>query len=133
MVTIRVNYEKFNVLYDGNALHNNEVNAQTLMPALYALGTLLKEANATSNGNRVKVSVNINSLFNIDICDKIFLNRVRLRKVTFAKGDIIKALIHKLQYLKKESMKTEYIEYRILEELEHRHGIPQMKLPFVDN
>lgn len=42
---IRMNREKFNVLYDGEALRGSEMNVQTLAPALYALGTLLEEAN----------------------------------------------------------------------------------------
>ena len=314
MMNIRMSHEKFNVLYDGPALQSNEMNVQTLAPALYALGTLLEEANTAINGNRAKVSVNVkasfktgcfgielntfvslvdlskslfaseniataknllewlgliwdstgkaivagggliafikwlhgrkiskietvgsktfkvyvgdeyyeteqqvirlyqnhkihqafndvlsplsqegidefavtdskqssrftvirevelpffeppqeedeiladdevemnlqvvslsfegnykwrfsdgNSVFNADVCDEDFLNRVRSGEVAFAKGDIIKARTHKLQYLKGENMKTEYV---IREVLEHRHGAPQMKLPFVDN
>lgn len=311
---IRMSYEKFNVLYDGEALRNNEMNVQTLAPALYAFGTLLEEANAAINGSRAKVSVNVkasfktgcfgielntfvslvdlskslftseniataknllewlglvwgtagitkytgkgliglikwlrsrkiskietvgdetfkvyvgdeyyetekqvlwlyqnhkiheafkdvlspleqegidefavtdleqtsrfmviketevpffeppkeedeiladdevkmnlqvvslsfegnykwrfsdgNSIFNADVEDERFLRLVQSGEVAFAKGDIIKARLHKLQYIKGENMKT---EYRILEVLEHRHGAPQMKLPFVDN
>lgn len=313
MMKIRMSHEKFNVLYDGPALQNNEMNVQTLAPALYAMGALLEEANATVNGSRAKVGVNVkasfktgcfgielntfvslvdlskslfasdniataknllewlglvwdsagkavalgggliglvkwlrgrkiskvetvgdkvfkvyvgdeyyeteqevirlyqnhkiheafknvlspleqegiddfavtdlsqssrfvvihktelpffeppqeeeeiladdevemnlqvvslsfegnykwrfsdgNSVFNADVCDEDFLNKVRSGEAAFAKGDIIKARMHKLQYLKSENMKT---EYRILEVLEHRHGAPQMKLPFVE-
>ncbi|MDK7241751.1 hypothetical protein QP451_01665 [Neisseria subflava] len=309
-----MSHEKFNVLYDGEALRNNEMNVQTLAPALYAFGTLLEEANAAINGSRAKVSVNVkasfktgcfgielntfvslvdlskslftseniataknllewlglvwgtagitkytgkgliglikwlrsrkiskietvgdetfkvyvgdeyyetekqvlwlyqnhkiheafkdvlspleqegidefavtdleqtsrfmvikesevpffeppkeedeiladdevkmnlqvvslsfegnykwrfsdgNSIFNADVEDEGFLRLVQSGEVAFAKGDIIKARLHKLQYIKGENMKT---EYRILEVLEHRHGAPQMKLPFVDN
>lgn len=303
---IRMNQEKFNVLYDGEALRGSEMNVQTLAPALYALGTLLEEANTSINGNRATVGVNVrasfktgcfgielstfvslleagksmftgdniataknllewlglagmvgggligfvkwlrgrkiakislideknyrvfvgeeyydterevidlyrnhkiheafknvlsplskegidefavtdlaqklrfivvkenelpffepppeeeeiladdevemnlqvvslsfegdykwrfsdgNSVFNADVCDQDFLNRVRSGEAAFAKGDIIKAKMHKLQRLSGGKMKT---EYRILEVLEHRHGAPQMKLPFDD-
>jgi hypothetical protein len=71
-----------------------------------------------------------NSIFNADVEDERFLRLVQSGEVAFAKGDIIKARLHKLQYIKGENMKT---EYRILEVLEHRHGASQMKLPFVDN
>lgn len=71
-----------------------------------------------------------NSIFNADVEDEEFLRRVQSGEAAFAKGDIIKARLHKLQYIKGENMKT---EYRILEVLEHRHGASQMKLPFVDN
>lgn len=71
-----------------------------------------------------------NSVFNADVCDEDFLNRVRSGDVAFAKGDIIKARTNKLQYLKGETMKT---EYRILAVLEHRHGSPQISLPFVSS
>lgn len=60
---IRMSHEKFNVLYDGEALRNNEMNVQTLAPALYAFGTLLEEANAAINGSRAKVSVNVKASF----------------------------------------------------------------------
>lgn len=54
---------KFNVLYDGEALANSEMDVKDLAPALLALGSLLEEANSIINGDKAKVTVNVKASF----------------------------------------------------------------------
>jgi hypothetical protein len=53
----------FNVLYDGPALANSEMDVRELAPALLALGTLLEEANAVINDGRAQVAVQVRATF----------------------------------------------------------------------
>lgn len=53
----------FNVLYDGPALANSEMDVRELAPALLALGTLLEEANSVINDGRAQVSVQVKATF----------------------------------------------------------------------
>jgi len=53
----------FNVLYDGPALANSEMDVRDLAPALLALGELLEEANAVLNAGKAKVSVQVRASF----------------------------------------------------------------------
>ncbi|WP_430318300.1 hypothetical protein [Pseudomonas nitroreducens] len=53
----------FNVLYDGPALANSEMDVRELAPALLALGELLEEANAVINNGRAQISVQVKATF----------------------------------------------------------------------
>lgn len=53
----------FNVLYDGPALANSEMDVRELAPALLALGELLEEANAVINHGRAQISVQVKASF----------------------------------------------------------------------
>lgn len=53
----------FNVLYDGPALANSEMDVRELAPALLALGELLEAANAVINNGRAQVSVQVRATF----------------------------------------------------------------------
>lgn len=53
----------FNVLYDGPALANSEMDVRELAPALLALGELLEEANAVINHGRAQLSVQVKATF----------------------------------------------------------------------
>lgn len=66
-----MNRENFQILYDGPALSNNEMDVKDLAPALLSLGELLEEANKILNGEKVGVAVNIKATspgsLNIDL------------------------------------------------------------------
>ncbi|MCW0921395.1 hypothetical protein [Pseudomonas sp. RG1] len=53
----------FNVLYDGPALANSEMDVRELAPALLALGSLLEEANSVINDGRAQVAVQVKATF----------------------------------------------------------------------
>lgn len=53
----------FNILYDGPALVNSEMDVRELAPALLALGDLLEEANAVINSGRAHISVQVKASF----------------------------------------------------------------------
>lgn len=53
----------FNVLYDGPALANSEMDVRELAPALLALGALLEEANSVINDGRAQVAVQVKATF----------------------------------------------------------------------
>lgn len=53
----------FNVLYDGPALANSEMDVRDLAPALLALGELLEEANSVVNAGRAQISVQVKASF----------------------------------------------------------------------
>lgn len=53
----------FNVLYDGPALANSEMDVRELAPALLALGSLLEEANSVINDGRAQISVQVKATF----------------------------------------------------------------------
>ena len=54
---------EFQVIYDGKALQNNEMDVRELAPALLAVGDLLEEANVTLYGEKSKVYVNVKGSF----------------------------------------------------------------------
>lgn len=58
-----MNKAKFNVLYDGVALENSEMDVKDLAPALLALGSLLEEINYVINKDKAKVAVNVKASF----------------------------------------------------------------------
>lgn len=61
------------------------------------------------------------------ILDDDFLNRVKLSEASFAAGDILKVKLRKKQWLAGDTMKS---EYEVLEVVEHRKGMAQLRIPF---
>ena len=55
--------EEFQIIYDGPALENNEMDIKDLAPALLAVGDLLEEANKTLYGDLATVEVNVKGSF----------------------------------------------------------------------
>lgn len=53
----------FNVLYDGPALANSEMDVRELAPALLALGSLLEEANSVLNDGKAQIAVQVKATF----------------------------------------------------------------------
>jgi len=53
----------FQIVYDGPALENNEMDVRELAPSLVAIADLLEEANAIVNGGGTKVNVNVHGSF----------------------------------------------------------------------
>jgi hypothetical protein len=53
----------FQVIYDGSALENNEMDVRELAPALVAVADLLEEANLLINGGGSRVDVNVHGSF----------------------------------------------------------------------
>lgn len=66
------------------------------------------------------------STFYAQVLDQEFLNQVQSNE-PFAKGDILKARLNRIQLLSGEDMKT---EYRLLQVLEHRRSGVQLPIPF---
>jgi len=57
------NKEYFNIIYDGEALQNNEMDVRDLAPSLLALSDLFDEANHILNSGQTKISVNVKASF----------------------------------------------------------------------
>ena len=55
--------EEFQIIYDGSALENNEMDIRDLAPALLAVGDLLEEANKVLYGDLATVNVNVKGSF----------------------------------------------------------------------
>ncbi len=55
--------EEFQIIYDGSALENNEIDIRDLAPALLAVGDLLEEANKVLYGDLATVNVNVKGSF----------------------------------------------------------------------
>ena len=55
--------EEFQIIYDGPALENHEMDIRDLAPALLAVGDLLEEANKTLYGDLATVNVNVKGSF----------------------------------------------------------------------
>lgn len=54
---------RFNLVYDGPALAQHQMDVRDLAPALLAMGDLFDRANEMFNGTQTKVSVNVNASF----------------------------------------------------------------------
>lgn len=52
-------HEHFRVTYDGEALHDHQMNVRVLGPALLAMGEVLENANRVLNHGKATVSVNV--------------------------------------------------------------------------
>ncbi len=55
--------EYFQVVYDGEALQQNEMDVRDLAPALLAISDVLDEANKITYGDKTKVQVNVKGTF----------------------------------------------------------------------
>ena len=55
--------ERFHLVYDGPALQEHQMDVRALAPALLSVGNLVERANEIFNGDRAKVSVNVNASF----------------------------------------------------------------------
>ena len=53
----------FQIIYDGPALQNHEMDVRDLAPALLAISDVLDEANKITNGDKTKVQVNVKGSF----------------------------------------------------------------------
>jgi hypothetical protein len=70
-----------------------------------------------------------NATFYADVLDSDFLNKVQFSEISFSKGDILKAKVRRVQYLRNNDMKT---EYQIIKIIDHKKGLSQLSMPFVD-
>ena len=57
------NKQYFQIIYDGPALENNEMDIRDLAPALLAISDVLDEANKITYGDKTKVQVNVRGSF----------------------------------------------------------------------
>ncbi len=55
--------EYFQVVYDGEALQNNEMDVRDLAPALLAISDVLDETNKITYGDKTRVQVNVKGTF----------------------------------------------------------------------
>lgn len=55
--------EYFQVIYEGPALENNEMDVRDLAPALLAISDVLDEANKITYGDKTKVQINVRGSF----------------------------------------------------------------------
>lgn len=55
--------EYFQIIYDGPALQNNEMDVRDLAPALLAISDVLDEANKITYGDKTEVQVNVRGSF----------------------------------------------------------------------
>ena len=53
----------FQLIFDGGAVQNNEIDSKELISSITALNNLLREANSLLNGDRTQVKLNITSSF----------------------------------------------------------------------
>lgn len=115
----------FQVIYDGEALKNNEMNVKDLAPALLGLSDLLEETNQVVNGDSAQIQLNVKGTFktgsfNIDfnVVQDIFgqiVNLFNKPTVIFSIGllsllgfsikDGVVGLIHLIKWLKNRKIK----------------------------
>jgi hypothetical protein len=100
---------QFQLMYDGEALVNHEINPKELSIALLAINELLEEANKVINENRAKISVKVKGsfqtgsftvLFAVSVFDHIkdmfsssgmnaLLNAERILEIIFGAGGLV--------------------------------------------
>lgn len=63
MTEATIEMERFHLVYDGPALQEHQMDVRALAPALLSVGDLVERANEIFNGERAKISVNVNASF----------------------------------------------------------------------
>jgi hypothetical protein len=58
-----MSYASFQIIYDGPALDNHEMDVNDLAPALLAIGGLMEEVGTTLHGDKFKISVSVKGSF----------------------------------------------------------------------
>lgn len=114
---------KFEIIYAGPALENNEMDIRELAPALIAVADLLEEANVLINGGGSKINVNVHGSFksgsfgiDFTVIHNVFQNVISMfNSEGFSAAsnllsllglkDIGKGLIWLLQKLRKDKIK----------------------------
>lgn len=80
---------------------------------------------AFQDGNKWRFTEGGGNTYFAVVLDEGFLSRVHLNQEQFAKDDIIKARIKRIQRLNKDGLKA---DYEVLEVLEHRSASPKVQL-----
>lgn len=80
---------------------------------------------AFQDGNKWRFTEGGGNTYFAVVLDEEFLSRVHLNQEQFAKDDIIKARIKRIQRLTKDGLKA---DYEVLEVLEHRSASPKVQL-----
>lgn len=80
---------------------------------------------AFQNDNKWRFTEGGGNNFHAVVLDEDFLRRVALNEEQFAKDDIIRAKVRRLQRLTKDGLKA---EYEILSVMEHRSATPKVQL-----
>jgi len=80
---------------------------------------------AFQEGNKWRFTEGGGNTWYAQVSDEDFLKRVQLNQEHFAKDDLLKARIRRIQRLGKEGLKA---DYEILEVLEHRRASPVVQL-----
>lgn len=63
MTEATIEMERLHLVYDGPALQGHQMDVRALAPALLSVGNLVERANEIFNGDRAKISVNVNASF----------------------------------------------------------------------
>ncbi|WP_368565471.1 hypothetical protein [Pseudoxanthomonas sp. UTMC 1351] len=80
---------------------------------------------AFQDGNKWRFTEGGGNTYYATVSDYEFLKRVQLNQEQFAKDDIIKARVRRIQRLTKDGLKA---DYEVLEVLEHRGASPKVQL-----
>ena len=81
---------------------------------------------AFQEDNKWRVSDGLN-IYHAEIKDQIFLDKVQRSEIAFSKGDILEVVIHEVQFLTDNGIKT---EREIIRVIQHRVAGKTLALPF---